>query len=96
MGIPLLFGFPIWQKPITNLINLLFHPSISNLMEFVFEWHFMLLLVIYLIFALVFYSGKVRELSERCEESKKQYQENLELIQNENKRIIDIHKPTNN
>jgi hypothetical protein len=56
----------------------------------------MFLLVIYLVFALVFYSGKVRELSERHEELKKKYQENLELMQGENKRIIDIHKPKNN
>ena len=96
MAIPILFGFPLWETPIKNLINLLVHPSISNLFGFVFEWHFMLLIVIYLLFAVLFYSGKVRELTDKYEESKKKYQENLELMKGENTRIIEINKPKNN
>jgi len=96
MGLPLLFMLPLWVKPITNLFNLICHPSIAGLFGLIFEWHFLLLVVFYLSFALLFYSGALRELRDRYDESKKKYQENLDILQNENNRIIETNKPKNN
>jgi hypothetical protein len=96
MAIPLIFGFPLWEMPIKNLINLVRHPSIDGIFNFIFEWHFMFLIVIYLCFVLIFYIGKLREQEEICQKLAKQNQEQLDFMNRKQAEVIEGQQPKNN